>query len=85
MGHPKESQAGIDERRDLLESLDPRLVDAYHEAIEVLTDTGSVAYSRRAAEDLAAEARDAIVDLDLEPGPADQLARLPEFMIDREL
>lgn len=38
MAHPKESQAGVEERRNVLESHDPELIGAYEEAIETLTE-----------------------------------------------
>lgn len=75
MGHPKESQAGIDERRDLLESLDPRLVDAYHEAIETLTEPE---YAPMIGKTQADDILDALVTAyTAKLGAEDQLERIP--------
>lgn len=70
--------------RDILAASTPS-DDAVREALEILTATGSVEYSRSRAEEIAAEARTAITGLDLDPTAADHLAALPEYMIDREM
>jgi geranylgeranyl diphosphate synthase type I len=59
--------------------------DRVFRAIEILDETGSIKYSRERAERLAEEAVQAISELDLVGGPAEQLRSLPEFMIDRKL
>lgn len=70
--------------RDILADEDPT-DSGIMDALEIFTETGSVQYSRQRAEDIAAEARDAITGLELEPHTAQQLADLPEFMINREI
>lgn len=72
------------ELRDILGEDDPG-EDRVFRAIEILDETGSIAYSRERAEGLAEEAKQAISGLDLVGEPADQLRSLPEFMIDRKL
>ena len=54
------------------------------EAIEILQSTGSIDYARERALDLAAEARDHLDAVDLEPEPAERLAEFTRFVIERE-
>ncbi len=59
--------------------------EAVAAALELLDETGSIAYARGVAESLADEAVGAIETLDLAADAADPLAAFPRFMIDREV
>jgi len=54
------------------------------EVIEILQSTGSVEYAREQAQDLAARAREHLDGLDLEPGPAEDLAEFTRFVVERD-
>ncbi|QZA88011.1 polyprenyl synthetase family protein [Salinarchaeum sp. IM2453] len=54
------------------------------EAIDILQETDSIAYAKDIALDLAAEAREHIHGLDLQPEPKDQLLEFTEFVVKRE-
>ncbi|MFB6201175.1 MAG: polyprenyl synthetase family protein [Halorhabdus sp.] len=54
------------------------------EAIEILQSTGSIEYARERALELAADARDHLGAVDLEPGPADKLAAFTRFVVERD-
>ncbi|MFB6206136.1 MAG: polyprenyl synthetase family protein [Haloglomus sp.] len=55
------------------------------EAIRVMESAGSIDYARERARALAAEARNQLDEVDLEPGPAEQLAEFTRFVVDREV
>ncbi|MFC7155296.1 polyprenyl synthetase family protein [Halomarina halobia] len=54
------------------------------EVVELLSEAGSVDYARRQARDLAAQAREHLAPLDLEPEPAERLAAFTRFVVERE-
>lgn len=72
------------ELRRILGKDDPEEEQVFR-AIEILDETGSIAYSRERAEGLADEAKQAISGIELVSEPAEQLRLLPEFMIERKL
>jgi geranylgeranyl diphosphate synthase type I len=53
-------------------------------AIDVLEAAGSVEYARERALDLAAEAREHLAAVDLDPDVADDLAEFTRFVIERD-
>ena len=55
------------------------------EVIEIFEETGSVAYARECALDIAAEAREHLAELDLADEPADNLAEFTHFVIERDV
>ncbi|MEF8831495.1 MAG: polyprenyl synthetase family protein [Halobacteriales archaeon] len=70
----------------LLEILDARdnTDEEIREAIDLIVETDSLEYARKRALDLAAEARDHLAEVDLEPEPAEQLAEFTRFVIERD-
>jgi geranylgeranyl diphosphate synthase type I len=54
-------------------------------AIDLLLETDSVEYARERALELAAEAREHLETVDLEPGPADRLAEFTRFVVERDV
>jgi len=58
--------------------------DEIREALSILAESGSVGYARDRAEELAADARDHLADLDLAPEPTEQLADFTRFVVERE-
>ncbi len=59
--------------------------DEIREALTILEETGSIEYARERARELAAEARAAIADLELEPEAAEQLRAFTTFVVDRDV
>ena len=55
------------------------------EVIEIFEETGSVAYARECALDIAAEAREHLAELDLADEPAEHLAEFTHFVIERDV
>ncbi|MFB6149872.1 MAG: polyprenyl synthetase family protein [Halobacteriales archaeon] len=55
------------------------------EAIDIIQETHSIEYSRRRAEELAQQARNALTGLDLDPEAAEELTDFTQFMIDRSI
>lgn len=74
MAHPKESQAGIEERRAVLESLDPSLGEAFDEAIETLTEPE---YAPMIGKTQADDILDALATAYTAKLGAEELERLP--------
>ena len=70
--------------RSILATDDPSDDDIL-EAIEIIEKTESIPYSRRRAEELATEARQALDSIDLVPEPADKLGDFTTFMIERDI
>jgi geranylgeranyl diphosphate synthase type I len=59
--------------------------DEVVEAIDVILETGSLEYARERALDLAAEARDHLSEVDLDPEPAEKLAAFTRFVVERDV
>lgn len=55
------------------------------EAIDIMQDAGSIDYARERARELAARSRSRLDDLDLEPGPEEQLREFTKFVIERRI
>ncbi|WP_254767527.1 polyprenyl synthetase family protein [Salinilacihabitans rarus] len=55
------------------------------EALSIIEGAGSIEYARERALDLAAEARAEVEDLDLEPGPTEELLEFTEFVVERDI
>jgi geranylgeranyl diphosphate synthase type I len=53
-------------------------------AIDILQSTGSVEYARQRALELAAEAREQLNEVDLEPEPAEHLSEFTRFVVERD-
>ncbi|MFB6133712.1 MAG: polyprenyl synthetase family protein [Halanaeroarchaeum sp.] len=80
-------QEGSPERAERLESIltaEEVSNDDVYEAIEILEATDSVEYARERALDFAADARERLDEVDLEPSIEDDLREFTRYVIDRE-
>jgi geranylgeranyl diphosphate synthase type I len=77
---PPEDVARLEEILWAEENTDEEIL----EAIDTMQEAGAVEYARKQARELAESARSHLDDLDLEPGPEEQLREFTRFVVQRE-